>query len=108
MRNGVSVEAAELERARFEELAIRLSRMFERIESAANSGTESDLMLRLVQCTQDRCKIERQMLWLQRQMLENSRTEDQAGISLETQMRDLESALDNIALQERSIEGFIL
>ena len=32
MRRGVSAEAAELERARFEELAIRLARMFERIE----------------------------------------------------------------------------
>lgn len=108
MRTGGWAEAAELDRARFEELAIRLARMFERIEQAANQGTESDLMLRLVQCTQERCKIERQMLRLQRQILDNSRTEGHPGITLEMQMRELENAIENITVEERRIEGFIL
>ena len=43
-----------------------MAKIFERIESATNEiqSGESDLMLRLVQCTQDRCRIEREIIQL--------------------------------------------
>jgi hypothetical protein len=103
-------EIAESDRARFEELAIRLARMYERIDQASSNGssTDSDLMLRLVQCTQERCKVERHLLRLQRQMLDTSQADDLQNLSQETQVRDLENALDSIIVEERQLEGHIL